>query len=87
MMLQDAVTAAALLPVGQDNWDVSRGYPMFVFGSENIDVYAQQLVNAGYTVRVLVPEDHVRTKAPARRRGQVVSISVARARRKREAAR
>jgi len=76
-MLQDAITAAAVLPVGASEWHTERGFPAFIFDAGRIDEIRHRLDKCGYTVHVLDPT--AKQKRPSERRGApVVSIDFAR---------
>lgn len=78
MYLQDAITAAAVLPVvGALEWHTERGFPVFIFEAGRIDEIRHRLDRCGYRVCVLDPT--AKQKRPSkRRRAPVVSIALAR---------
>lgn len=92
LFLQDAVTGAAILPVSEENWDVSKGFPILTFSNAEAEAHSERLSRAGYRVHVIVADAVVgsvpeprrssqrkRAERPARRRyPNVVSISMAR---------
>ena len=77
MYLQDAVTAAAVLPVDASEWHTERGFPAFIFDAARIDEIRQRLDGSGYTVRVLHSTAEQK-RSVKRRRAPVVDIGSAR---------
>jgi hypothetical protein len=76
MYLQDAITAAAIMPVDALEWHTERGFPAFIFDAGRIDEIRHRLDKCGYTVHVLDPTTK---QKPRKRRGaSVVSIDFAR---------
>lgn len=91
MLLQDAVTGAAVLPVDESQWDISKGFPILSFSNSEVDSHSERLRRAGYRAHVIVADEVVRRgpaphKSSTRSRGgkrgrryaNVVSIAQAR---------
>lgn len=85
MLMEDAVTALAALPVTRDSWATYQGFPVFLFDSLNVQGFTVLLEASGYRVWILErpaqqnPESAggaVRGKKTAK--GKVVSIARAR---------
>lgn len=76
MYLQDAITAAAIMPVDALEWHTERGFPAFIFDGARIGEIQHRLGRCGYTVHILEPAG--RRKQSSRQRRAVVSIASAR---------
>jgi hypothetical protein len=90
MLLQDAVTGAAILPVDESNWHTSEGFPILSISNADVDSCSERLCQAGYRVHVIVADEVMRRREPrkssgrkrsgrrVKQRSNVVSISEAR---------
>jgi hypothetical protein len=77
-ILEDALTAAALLALGRADWDVEAGYPVAMFDPACLGDYVRILTEAGYCVRfrnLLAKGNRIATGAGPQW-GRVVDISV-----------
>jgi hypothetical protein len=59
MYLEDALTAAATLPLAPGEWFAEYGYPAVIFSSSKIGQHRRTLENEGYRVSVMTPEDAI----------------------------
>jgi hypothetical protein len=50
LVMEDAYTGAALLPVDELNWNLDFGYPILVFEHSFVEEYTHILTSAGYNL-------------------------------------
>lgn len=80
LYLQDAITAAAVLPIAPSEWHTEHGYPIFCFESERMPDIQKQLCVVGYEVHVLAPAQ--RHQPTQQSQAKVINIASIRKREK-----
>jgi len=78
MFLQDAISAAGLLPVNPSEWHIEDGYPAFHFPSSRAEEYGRRLTACGYAVRVIEMAGSRAEGGGNAARAEVVDIASAR---------
>jgi hypothetical protein len=81
LLMEDAYSGAAMLPVDETNWNLDYGYPILVFEHAFVEEYTRILTNAGYNLHFKVfPQKHQSSNEDRTnyRFARVVDISIGR---------